>query len=163
MTTLDRNQAFATFINNVYDRALAGIPILDGRDGTRDLDMECGYPEEINPSDYMRMYRRGDVAKRVVHLEPDECWKEYPEIYETEEERETPFEKAVDTLVAKSKLYSYLHRLDRISGIGRFAVLFVGLDDGEDWAEPAPGFTKHGQEATTGKAKILYYRVFGEP
>jgi hypothetical protein len=162
LSNLDNITSTATLITNLYDRALAGIPVKDGRDGTRDIDRECGHPEDITTADYMRMYRRGDVAKRVVNLEPDECWKDYPSIYETEEERETPFEKAVDKLIVKTKLYSYLHRLDRISGIGRYAVMFIGLDDGEDFDKPAPGFTDEGEAPTPGTAKILYYRIFGE-
>lgn len=152
----------AEFVANIYDRALAGVPILDGRDGDRDLDKECGYPDVITPAEYMRMYRRGDVAHRVVNLEPDECWKEYPLIYETEEERETAFEKAVDRLVQSTRLFSYLHRLDRVSGIGRFGVLLVGLDDGNDLETPAPGYDVHSAVQRSSDAKVLYYRVLGE-
>lgn len=162
MSSIKQMETQAAFITNLYDRAMAGIPVLDGRDGLRDIDRECGHPNEITPSDYMRMYRRGDVAKRIVNLEPDECWKDYPSIYETEEERETPFEKAVDKLIVQTKLYSYLHRLDRVSGIGRYAVLFLGLDDGEDFETPAPGYDDSGPTDTPGTAKVLYYRIFGE-
>jgi len=162
LSNLNQIQATATFITNLYDRALAGIPVLDGREGNRDIDKECGHPDVIYMHDYLRMYRRGDVAKRVVDLEPDKCWEDYPSIYETEEERETPFEKAVDTVIVRSKLYSYLHRLDRVSGIGRFGVLFIGLDDGETFDTPAPGYDEDGPSKTPGTAKILYYRIFGE-
>jgi hypothetical protein len=162
LSNLQHLEAKASFITNLYDRAMAGIPVLDGRDGLRDIDRECGHPDTIKSADYMRMYRRGDVAKRVVNLEPDECWKDYPSIYETEEERETPFEKAVDKVIVQTKLYSYLHRLDRVSGIGRYAVMFIGLDDGEDFETPAPGYDDAGPTEVKGAAKVLYYRIFGE-
>lgn len=149
-------------LTNAYLGRDIRTPLLDGPYGTRDIDKECGYPEAIGIVDYVRLYERGDIAARVVDIEPMECWKEYPTIYETEEERETPFEKAVDKLVSKTNLFSYLLRIDRISGIGRFGVLFLGFDDGREFNTPAPGFTDSKESEEVGKAKILYYRVFDE-
>ena len=37
------NNPTVQFLTNLYDRALAGIPVLDGIDGTRDLDKEFGH------------------------------------------------------------------------------------------------------------------------
>ena len=151
------------FLTNIYDRALAGIPVLDGIDGTRDLDKECGYQNFIQDNDYVRMFRRGDVAARVVVLEPDECWQQYPRIYETEEERDTEFEKAVDRLEAKTRFFSYLHRLDRVSGILRYGVMLIGMDDGNGLDIPAPGYDEHNMlPAPATDTNIIYYRVFTE-
>lgn len=150
-------------VNSLLSRSAFNTQLLDGRYGTRDIDAECGYPEGITIQDYVKMYERHDVAARVVDLEPNECWKEYPDIYETEEERETKFEKAVDKLVSDTNLYSYMARVDRISGIGRYGILFLGLDDGRDFEEPAPGFNEDGpRENKMGDAKVLYYRVVDE-
>jgi len=156
----DLTNAFV--VNSLLSRTSFLSKLLDGRYGTRDVDKECGYPEQIATRDYARMYRRNDVASRVVDLEPNECWKEYPQIWETEEERETAFEVAVDKLVSSTRLFSYLHRLDRVSGIGRFGLLFVGLDDGKDFDKPAPGFSIDRPSKTPGESKVLYYRVFDE-
>lgn len=149
-------------VTNLFDRALAGVPIMDGENLERDLDAMCGYPETITNANYVTMYRRNEIANRVVNIEPDECWKDFPNIWETEEERETEFEKAVDRLNAKTNLFSYLHRADRISGIGRFGILFLGFNDGQDFDTPAPGFDETGPAPERGEAEILYYRVFGE-
>ena len=157
------NNPTVQFLTNLYDRALAGIPVLDGIDGTRDLDKECGYQNFIQDNDYVRMFRRGDVAARVVTLEPDECWKELPSIYETEEERDTEFEKAVDRLEAKTRFFSYLHRLDRVSGILRYGVMLIGMDDGNGLDIPAPGYDEHNMlPAPATGTNIIYYRVFTE-
>lgn len=152
----------AEFITNLLDRTMASIPILDGPEGDRDLDQLCGYPKVVTDLEYMQMYRRHEIANRIVNFEPDECWKEYPKIYETEEERETPFEKAVAKFIANSKLFSYLHRLDRMSGIGKFGVMFVGLDDGAEFFTPAPGFTDEGPAPERGSANVMYLRVFSD-
>lgn len=152
----------AELVANLFDRALAGIPILDGENLDRNIDQMCGYPETITASMYTTMYRRNEIANRVVNINPDECWKDFPKIYETEEERETAFEKAIDRLNARTHLFSYLHRVDRVSGIGRYGVLFLGFDDGLDFSEPVPGFGESGPLETRGNANVIYYRVFGE-
>jgi len=157
---MDAENLFA--LNSLLSRTSFFGKILDGRYQTRDVDQEGGYPPVINIRDLANMYRRNDIASRVVDLLPDESWKEYPQIWETEEERETPFEIAVDRLANETRLFSYLHRIDRVSGIGRFGVLFIGLDDGKDFTEPAPGFTLDGPADSPGQAKVLYYRVFDE-
>lgn len=149
-------------VNAFISRSALNAQLLDGKYGTRDIDSECGYPEALGPSEYVQMYERNDIAARVVDIEPAECWKQYPEIYETEEERETPFEKAVDKVIRKTNLYSYLARVDRISGIGRYGILFLGFDDGQEFDKPVPGFTVDGEADSVGNANILYYRIFEE-
>jgi uncharacterized protein len=162
MEPLDPLIKHAEFIANIFDRTVAGIPILDGPEGDRDLDSLCGYPAVVRPEQYMQMYRRNEIANRIVNLEPDECWKYHPKIYETEEERETPFEKAIDKFIANSRLFAYLHRLDRVSGIGRFGALFLGFDDGQEFDTPAPGYTDSGPTASPGTSQVMYMRVFSE-
>ena len=136
--------------------------LLDGSQENRSVDDEVGYPDRIAKVDYVEMYRRNDVAQRVVTLEPEESWSEYPDIYETDEEKTTRFEKAVKKFTNKTNLFRYLSKIDTICGIGRFGVLFIGLDDGEDFSSPAPGFTEIGEADSPGTAKVLYYRTFDE-
>jgi hypothetical protein len=142
-------QGFETqlkFVNNVYDRVLSGLPVMDGPNEDRNIDEQCGYPDIITLAAYLYLYRRNEIGNRVVNIEPDECWKDFPLVYETEEERETAFEKAIDRLEKKTNLYSYLHRLDRISGIGSFGALFLGFDDGEEFDQPEPAYYQRGYE-----------------
>lgn len=148
--------------NMLMSRTSFGTAMLDGKCGNRDIDGEAGYPTAISIQDYRDFYERGDIAARVVDIEPMECWKEYPEVYETEEERETPFESDLDKVIAETNLYSYLAKVDRASGIGGFGVLFIGFDDGAAWDKPVPGFNIHGPDSAPGNAKVLYYRVFDE-
>lgn len=149
-------------LNYLFSRTSFYPTLYDGKFGTRDIDAECGYPSDISTREYMRLYLREGIAARINDIEPNECWKEYPEVYETEENRETEFEMAVDKVIAETNLYSYLARLDRVSGIGRYGVLFIGLDDGSKFEDPAPGYTESSEAETPGSAKVLYYRVFSE-
>ena len=50
----------------------------------KDINEECGYPDEITISMYKEMYKREGVAKRVVNILPEDTWSSLPEIYETE-------------------------------------------------------------------------------
>lgn len=156
------NKTDQLILNALLSRTAYYNNLFDGSQESRNVDEECGYPDSVSTSDYIQMYRRNDVAQRIVTLEPEESWSEYPEIYETDEETITRFERAVKKFVAKTSLFKYLCKLDIISGIGRFGVLFIGLDDGEDFALPAPGFTDDGPADKPGSAKVLYYRTFDE-
>jgi hypothetical protein len=152
-----------TLVNNaLLSRAAFYNSLLDGKTEKRDIDQEAGYPQVITTDDYVQMYRRQDIAQRVVTLEPEESWSEYPDIYETDEGRETAFEKAIFKFVVETSLHEYLAKVDAISGIGQYAVLFIGVDDGLDFDAPAPGFTEDGVAESRGSAKVLYYRVFDQ-
>jgi hypothetical protein len=145
-----------TLVNNaLLSRAAFYNSLLDGKTEKRDIDQEAGYPDVITTDDYTQMYRRQDIAQRVVTLEPEESWSEYPDIYETDEGRETAFEKAISKFVVETSLHEYLAKVDAISGIGQYAVLFIGVDDGLDFDAPAPGFTEDGIAESRGSAKVL--------
>lgn len=123
-------------------------------EGARDLDEDCGYPKGPVPSAfYQDLFDREPVPARVVEVYPNECWQVSPSVYEDEEaDKVTDFEAAWDDLgqslraeqswhsgEAGSVVWEYLHRLDVLSGVGRYALLFLGLDDGLPLDQPAAG------------------------
>lgn len=119
----------------------------------RDIDYECGHPTQITSTDYAGMYARFGIAKRAVNLLPDECWKVSPVIYETEDETETEFEKAVKELQDHSQIFHYLHRIDRLSGVGKYGLLLLGVNDGKSLDQP--------MESSDGM-ELIYLRAFQE-
>ena len=135
--------------NDTTSRSQFFDTLLDPR---RDINKECGYPQApalITAFDYRTMYDSFAIARRVVHLLPDECWKVQPSVYEHEDpDTETPFEIAWDALCRGLSTGSYyqdehgnpvwdaLKRVDQLSGIGRFGVLLLGLNDGKMLHEP---------------------------
>lgn len=133
-------------------------------DTKRDLDKECGYPQDITGQLCKSLYEREGIAQRVVTILPDESWKMDPEVYETEDEAETAFEKAWKDLVKKFNLYNFLKRADRMSGIGTYGVILLGLSDGLMPNMPVPGvtFDVEGNLTGFGKTKLLYLRTFDE-
>ena len=127
-------------------------------DPRRDYDKECGYPEttSIISRDYKKIYERDPIAARVNDCLPDECWKIQPTVYEDENtETTTEFEEAWDNLgrtlrggsfyqdEAGSPIWEYLSRVDKLSGIGSFGILMLGLNDlkpGETLEKPVEGY-----------------------
>lgn len=138
-------------LNEITSRFLLARKITEGH--IRDIDNECGYPTDVSTQDYYDMYRRGDVARRVVTVFPEYCWKEIPEVYEVEEQKYTLFEQAWQKLVLNQSLnlMSALMNADRLSGIGRFGVLFLGFAGGGDFRTPV-----------TSSKELLYLQAFDE-
>lgn len=133
----------------------------------RELAVECGYAEDSDLTSqwYYQSYKRWGISARVVDLWPDECWAVYPEIYETEDKDQTPFEKVLTAVARKTLAFHYLHRIDRLSGIGQFGILLLGLDDGGDLSTAPPGInpiTGERKPDATNVANLNYIRAFDQ-
>lgn len=132
-------------------------------DGTkRDINFECGYPEVITAALYKEMFSREGIAKRIVRVLPDESWAEDPGVFETEEETETEFEKALIEIEFKNHIWHYLARIDELSGIGRFGILLLGIDDGKELNMPVDGINEKGEKTGKPACKLLYLKAFDE-
>lgn len=142
-------QARDITLNAMTQRADWLRKLLDPR---RDIFAECGHPATICTTDYQEAYERGDIARRVVNLFPEESWTESPSVNEDEDEEETAFEKAFDDLNKKFRIWSYLQRADMMSGIGRFGVLLFGFSDGKPLSEAVEGTNN----------ELIYLRTFEE-
>jgi len=128
-----------------------------------DIDNACNYPVSLTIDDYKTFYDRMGLAKRAVQIWPDECWHSAPKIFEEESPEETPFEKAWKELEVKRALFSYLHKVDVLSGIGEFGVLLLGFDDGLTLDKPVAGVdqtTGEIDEKTRKETKLLYIRAY---
>lgn len=133
-------------------------------DNDRDIDVACGYTLSISKDDFQSMYDRRGIAERVVKIYPEECWSIQPEIYETEDSAETLFEKEWKALQRNKHVLSYLSRIDILSGIGDFGILFLGISDGEtDLSKPIKGIDeKTGKTTGTLAYDLLYLKPFTE-
>ena len=125
-----------------------------------DIEKACNYPSTLTINDYRNIYNRYGLAKRVVHIWPDECWQSSPTVYESEGPEITPFEKAWEELNTKFSLFTYLHRADVLSGIGAYGGILLGVNDGAKPDKPVSGF-----EESNGKKKeheLIYVQVYDE-
>lgn len=143
-------------------------------DPRRNIDDECGFPQQIRIQDYQDMYDREAVAARAVEFMARECWKVTPEICEDlEEGTETAFEEAWRDMLQRvqgednyfedadgSSLYAALEELDVASGIAQYAVALLGFNDGKELSEPVAGiveentFDQKAELTKTGKVKL---------
>lgn len=153
--------------------------IQDAQDPRRDIDDECGYPrtENITSADYRELYDRLGIATRIVELMPCESWVIPPTVFETDDvEVNTEFETAWDELGNSLRgdnwfedeegnpIWEYLLRADILSGIGRYGVLLLGIDDGKELKEPANliGKDKEGITDNAKGSKLIFLRTFDE-
>ena len=102
--------------------------------GQRDLYEVMGYPRQLTPEDYADDYLRQDIAARIIDAFPDATWRESPEIVASDE-----FAQAFEALDNRHQVWRTFHRLDRLTGMGHYGVLLLGLDGGEPMSQPAEG------------------------
>lgn len=156
------NSAFSTQQFSRFGYMTGGRPNAKGRD----LEKECGYPTgEITFDQYEYMYRRSDIAKRVVDIFPDETWAVNPRLVQSQDpKKKTRLESMWEGYEDDPEVqpWHYLHRLDVLSGIGTHAVMFIGFDDEEDLSKPVAGLDDEGRPVEgRGRAnKVLYHRLF---
>jgi hypothetical protein len=185
-TTFSRNELDQLVANMTnIQRTLLARQVGAATD-TRDLKKECHHvdPRILSAEQYREKYDTFGIATRVVDLLPEECWGLNPEVYEVEaEDEETEFEAAwkgiADNLQTEnfiqdeesSPVWEYLKRVDKLSGIGQFGVLLLGLGIEGDLREPLPGFDDDGnlfglafnEKRRPGKqVPLIYLRAFDQ-
>jgi len=109
--------------------------------GDRDMYRALGYPTEISFAEYYSRYTRQDIARAIINKPVKATW---------------PLEKQYKILDEKLKLKSVFRQLDIQTGIGRFGILVMGLNDvntKEDWAKPV---------RSSGKKELLYVQIYNE-
>lgn len=161
MTDKDKPQtntdnASVTMTGNLVSRGkLASM--LGKQYGTdRDIYEALGYPTSIAYDDYAVRYARQDVAAAVIDRPVDATWTGGFTLVESDDDEETDFEKAWSELAEVMKINSQFLRSDRLTGLGMYGVLLLGLSDvqkKEDWANPVE---------TNGEKKLIYIKPFGE-
>lgn len=135
---------------------------------TRDVYASAGYDAQITYKKFLARYLRQDVATRVVDIFADDSWRLDPEILDGLDDEtaveDTEFVLAwkqlatarMDGAITRRGLAHYLHRLDKVSGIGTYGVLYLGLADGGD---PAQEARENGTKDLTG---LLFVAIFDE-
>jgi len=122
--------------------------------GDRNLYETLGYKQELLWQDYYAQYARQDIAAAVIDKPIENAWRGGIDIIETSDADETPLEKAWKEIVTSMSLKSKFIRADKLTCIGQFGILLLGLSDisnNDVWNTPV-----------TGKPTLLYVKVFGE-
>ena len=145
-----------TYASALVERARLAASLGKQFDGERDLYKALGYPQSIAFNDYLGRYRRQDIAKRIVNRPAQDTWRTQAKLLDGDKDKDTPFLAGWQALVTKKGVWRQLSAVDRLAGIGRFAVLLIGFAGGAKLTEPvANGGMKGWQD-------VLYLRAFHE-
>lgn len=128
----------------VFTSALIGRAIFAARlgqqyGGDRDIYNALGYKIDIEYRDYAARYLRQDMAKAIINRPVKDTWRGEVNIIESDDDEETKLEKQWKELDKKLKLKSAFVRLDKLAGLGKYAILLLGFADvkkKEDWQKP---------------------------
>lgn len=111
--------------------------------GDRDVYQALGYPTSLKFTDFATRYIRQDIAKAVIDKPVQVTWRGGFEIIETDDDEDTELERVWRELDEKFSFSSAFSRLDRLTGLGQYGILVLGLDDirqPEDFRQPVnPG------------------------
>lgn len=124
--------------------------------GDRDLYRALGYKTSLVYADFVTRYVRQDIAKAIIDRPVEATWRGNFRLRESTEDNETPLEKAWTALEKKLQLKSKFRRLDKLTNIGLYGVLFLGFNDVS--SPDLEGFAKPVTSATD----LLYVKPFGE-
>lgn len=98
--------------------------------GKRNVSEALGYIASPDTEEYIRRYERQDIAYRVVNAYPNAVWNHPPSVEsDTDTQGDSEFEKNFIELSQKLKLFNVINRADKLSGLGRYSVIYIGLSD----------------------------------
>ena len=149
------NEQFHALASVIVSRANLAYALGQQYGGDRDLYKALGYKTALTYADFYNQYCRQDIAKAVIDRPVKATWQGQLELIESEDANRTPFEQAWYDLNKKFKLRSLLSRVDKLTGIGRYGVLFLGLDD-------AKSRDALQEPVAPGKRKLKYIKPFSE-
>ena len=147
-----RIKIYSDIVNRAMLAARMGIQHYGG---DRDIDQALGYMKDISFDDYLARYLRQDIAKAVIDRPVKATWQGPLELIESDEAEDTEFEKAWKALDKKLGFKNRLARLDRLTGIGKYGILLLGLDDNstrESFEKPVK----------KGARKLMYVKPYSE-
>jgi hypothetical protein len=124
-------------------------------DDNRDIYKALGYKRSIAFEDYKDRYLRQDIAKAVIDRPVKATWRGGIVLLESKDDKETPFEKAWKDLYKKFKLRSKFVRADKLSSVGYYGILLLGLSD-------VKNSTTDFKKPVSGKPKLLYIKPLSE-
>ena len=147
--------ALQTFSTLVARAQLATKMAQQTYSGDRNIYEALGYLEQIDYDDYLARYVRQDIAKAIIDRPAKATWNGDLELLESGDIEDTALETAYKELDEEFRLKLIFSRLDRLTCIGRYGVLLLGLDDvssPESFANPV----------AKGNRKLKYLKPFGE-
>lgn len=133
--------------------------------GARDIVQALGYEPNPEYRHFYEQYINQDIARAIIDRPVSATWRGPVEVFESHDDEDTPLEKAWRALDRRCQLKRNLIRLDTLAGLGRYAVLFLGLSDAttrEAHALPVTGSgleLKYVRPLSEAHARIIDYET----
>ena len=115
-----------------------------------------GYPKELEFEHYYAKYEREDLAGRIVDFPAEETWRDGANIVDGAEDGadDTEFVTAIKKFADRVDLYANAERADKMTGIGRYGILLIGISGGDSMITPV--------ERLNSIDDVLYLRPYSE-
>lgn len=117
--------------------------------GKRDLYKVFGYKEILTFTDYHQKYERQDIAKRIVNAPASATWRNPPVLKAPQQ-----FLTDWQDLEKRLKLWGEIERVDRLAGLGQYAILLLGINDGKSLETPV---------AKDYNNELIYVKPYAQP
>lgn len=137
-------RAASVLLDRVQLAWRAGI----GFEGQRDYYEIFGWKRVLTHADFRAKYQRQDVARAIIDRPADAVWSDPPKVKINDEPSEE-----WDELVIKFSLWNIFERADRLTALGQYSILLLGLDDGAALERPVNIGTK---------TELLYVQPHGQ-
>ena len=123
--------------------------------GRRDLYELFGYHRNPRQLDYVARYLRQDIAGRVIDAPVLACWAD-PPILDGGDKFNEAWSKLLSAPATDESpaIFHNLIRADRLAGLGSFAGMVIGIDDGKKLDQPV--------SKANGLRKLLYLQPYAE-
>ena len=109
--------------SGIMRRALMGR--LTSFEGKRNYQQIFGWDSTITAENMLYMYNRGGIAKRLVDAYPDAVWARPPVIWANGDDQ---WSADWANFAEDIGLWNALYRLDKLAGLGHYAILLLGTD-----------------------------------
>jgi hypothetical protein len=153
-TKLSKDPGVQTMMSQIVGRAMLAAKLGQQYGTDRDVYEALGYKKTLDYSDFAARYYRQDIAKAIIDRPVKVTWRGELAIIESDDDKETALEKAWVELEERLQVTSRFGRLDKLTGIGQFGILFLGLSD----AKNRDGHSK----PVAGSPKLSYIKPFGQ-
>lgn len=116
--------------------------------GMRDLYQTFGWRRVVLHQDFIGKFLRQDITQRIITAPVNALWSDPPTVT-----GDPPFQAAWQDLLAKIPVFHELQRADTLAGLGKYSILVIGFDDGQQLDQPINGRAKR---------SVIYLQPYAE-
>lgn len=127
----------ANMIANAATRRLSSLfPGYFNANPKRDIYQDYGYPDQLCFDDFYKVFRRNGIATAALTKTKLKTWQDYPEIWESEEAKESELEKDIRQKLEDIRFWQCVSDADLRSMVGGYAGLIFRFRDNKRFDEP---------------------------